>query len=154
MKTIKSLRTKLSITLMLGCALVLITPVAKAQIPTAGAQTLLSFATCAASAATNINAVIDVSKQANVGIVLKQKNDASGTSAISYYFTFSVDGVTYDTVGKTVGVAAAGTATIVTLTNLNSFGAQYIKLNYITNADATANCTNLSAVYLTKISSP
>jgi hypothetical protein len=65
-----------------------------------------------------------------------------------------VDGITYDTAGSLVSVAAAGTAKVVAVTNLDSLGAQFIKLNYITNAAATANATNISLLYLTKISAP
>lgn len=125
----------------------------QAQLPTFGAQTLSSF-TCAGSAATNIGYVIDCRKQNVVFLQVGGKLSGSGTDAITYAFSRSADGVTYTPVVDLLTLTPSGATAVNTWTNLQSFGAGYIKINYMSNAAASATWTNTIGTYAVKISAP
>jgi len=133
--------------------------IANAQSPSYGAQTLWTTNGAGIPAATAVagNAVIDCRKQAKVAVQITAQSDTSG-AAIGLCFVPSLDGSTYGS--STVGASAyhfvsftpAQTATTV-VTNLDTFGAGYMKLLYITNTTGAA-CTNISVKYAVKVSAP
>ncbi len=127
--------------------------------PTYGVATAVSYigisTNVAGSAATNLAAVISCGKQASVTVQAVSRNDASGTAAMGYFFQRSVDGVSYETTGQYVTIAANGTSDAILITNLPTLGCGYIKLAYLTNAAAaTVNTTNLVVKYGVKMSAP
>lgn len=121
------------------------------------AQTLsLGFSDVAASTASNSVAVIDARKAQNVGIQFKFASSAANTAIGAVYLVPSVDGVNYDTT-RLVGIhaAAVSAGTVVTFTtNLATGGIGYWKIAYITNANQTANLTNVSVKYSLKLNAP
>jgi hypothetical protein len=125
---------------------------AYAQIPTQAPSPFKNF-TNTAGTATNINMVIDVSKQKSTALQWKFQMDAASTTNRAFAYVKSVDGVSYETTPYVVTVAANGTTPVVTVTNLDSFGASYLKILWVTNS-GTANTTNESMVYNIKLSAP
>lgn len=126
---------------------------ATAQVPTDGVEGF-SDASCAATTTVTRNFVIDVGKQAGVGIQITAKASAASVSNLVFTFTRSVDGSQYDTVGQTVTWVGNGTSTKSILTNLASQGARYIKLTTYAWDDPATYVTNLSVKYAIKISAP
>src|SRR5438477_5788840 len=118
-----------------------------AQMPTSASQDLFTGGSCAATTTVTRNLVIDCSKQAAVGVQITGK--ASGASVSNLVFTFyrSVDGAQYDTVGQTVTFVGTGATTKSILTNLQSYGANYIKLATYAWDDPATYITNLSISY-------
>jgi hypothetical protein len=125
------------------------------QAPVDGMQTLSSGFTCATGATTNLNWVIDVSRQAYVGLQLKVTyNTATTTNTATFTVQRSVDGVTYDTTqGTPVVLTANGTTQVVTLTNLPSCGARYMKVTTCVNS-AGGGISAGGGAYAIKISAP
>jgi hypothetical protein len=130
----------------------------QAQVPTYGSQTLWTTNGAGIPAATAVagNVVIDCRKQNTFALQITAQSDTGG-GAISLTLTPSVDGVTFANAttpygAKTVGFTPAVTATTL-FTNINTYGAGYYKLSYVTN-DTGAACTNLSIKYGVKISAP
>lgn len=142
---------KLALATVMSCAL-LLAPKAKAQIPTVGVQAMYGPIVIALSTATNVASVIDVGKQSSVAVQLTCTGDGASTDNMHYYFAYSVDGTTFDANSKIVTVALSGTTTKTIVTNLPSFGCQYIKLSLATNSSGVG-VTN-TAKYLVKISAP
>ena len=135
---------------------VLVAASVQAQTPTYSAQTLSSTATIASATATNIAAVIDCRKQNTVAVQITAYGD-TGVAANNAVFLYSVDGVTYSPgtgAGQSKTVAFTPTTAGATVfTNLQTYGAGYLKLAYVTN-DTGAAVTNLSIKYGVKISAP
>ena len=105
-----------------------------------------------ASTATNYNLTIDCAGQRNVTLMLHQQNDDSGTANLTYVFYGSLDNSTFATAPTfSVALAANGTTAVNTLTNIDTLGYGYLRLGYITNAAASANCTNVSVSYGLKL---
>ena len=131
-----------------------ITLPASAQVPTFGYTGTSAF-TVTNSTANAVGTVIDVSKQASVGIMLSVTANTNATINTGFYFTRSIDGTTFESAGQLVTVITAAVTQKNVLTNLQSYGAQYLKLSYVTN-DAPAGCTitNCLLTYGTKISAP
>ncbi len=130
---------------------------AGAQMPTFGANSAgWTGIKCPAASATNLNWVIDVSKQASVGVMLSAQGNTNGVLIGNFAYVRSVDGVTYESAASTVSVTApTDYTTSNVLTNLPSYGAQFIKFLYFTNTTGpTGTFTNIAASYGTKISSP
>ncbi len=125
-----------------------------AQVPTSASENVYTGASCVATTTTTKNLVIDCSKQANVGVVISQKASGASNSNMVYTFKRSVDGSTYDTVGTTVTVVGNGATQVTVLTNLPSWGANYIKLTTYAWDDPATFCTNMSMSYGVKISTP
>jgi hypothetical protein len=140
-------------------ALAVVTVSTQAQQPTYAAQSLWSTngaTSVPAAAATTLNAVIDCRKQATFTLAITAQCDTSG-GAISLYLTPSLDGITYGSAlagsgFKTVGFTPT-TAGLTMITNINSLGAGYWKVTYLTN-DTGAAVTNFSVKYGVKISAP
>jgi hypothetical protein len=139
-------------------ALVSIT--AQAQSPTYASQTLWTTNGAGIPAATAVagNAVMDVRYQEKVGVQITAQSDTSG-AGVGFMFVPSVDGSTYASAGvktesawKLVTFTPAQTATTI-FTNLDTYGAGFMKLSYITNTTGAA-CTNISVKYGIKISVP
>jgi hypothetical protein len=124
-----------------------------AQVPTDGVEGF-SAASCAATTTITRNFVIDIGKQANVGVQITANASAATISNLVFTFTRSVDGSQYDTVGQSVTWIANGTNTKSVLTNLSGFGARYIKLTTYAWDDPATYITNLSVKYGVKISAP
>jgi len=126
---------------------------AQAQMPTDGVEGF-SSASCVATTNTTRNFVMDVGKQAGVGVQITCNASAATISNLVFTFTRSVDGSQYDTVGQTVTFIANGTNTKSILTNLPSYGARSIKLTTYAWDDPATYITNLSVKYAVKISAP
>jgi hypothetical protein len=126
---------------------------ADAQMPTDGYEGF-SASSCAATTTVTRNFVIDVGKQANVGVQITANASAASVSNLVFTFTRSVNGSQYDTVGQTVTWVGNGTNTKSILTNLPSYGARYIKLTTFAWDDPATYVTNLSVQYGVKISAP
>jgi hypothetical protein len=124
-----------------------------AQVPTDGTEGFTA-ASCAATTTVTRNFVIDVGKQANVGVQITANASAASVSNLVFTFRRSVDGSQYDTVGQTVTFVGNGTNTKSILTNLPSSGARYIKLTTYAWDDEGTYITNLSVKYAIKISAP
>lgn len=125
-----------------------------AQVPTSASETVYTGSSCAATTTVTKNLVIDCSKQASVGVLISQKCSGASVSNMVYTFVRSVDGSTYDTIGTTVTVTGNGTNQKSVLTNLPSYGANYIKLTTYAWDDPATYCTNMSMSYGVKISAP
>jgi hypothetical protein len=125
---------------------------AQAQSPTYAAQTLGTYV-ASGSTASNVAYVIDVRKQAGVALQWDNQMSTSATDAQTIYISRSVDGSTYSTTVQLVTLTpVASTASTIT-TNILSQGAGYLKINYGTNAAASAVSTN-TLKYGIKISAP
>lgn len=130
---------------------------ASAQTPVYAAQTLGLYTNwCTASAAMLMtNIVIDCRKQNNVALQVSMYGDRAGTGAVKLYYLHSADGVTYETSLQSINLSAlAGNTQVVTVTNLPSYGLGFIQLSYLTNADGSANISNVVMKYSIKISAP
>jgi hypothetical protein len=125
------------------------------QTPIDAYQTLTSGTASIASGATGtLGLVIDCRRQANVGVQFAViYNSAGTTNTATFTVTRSADGTTYDTIGTPVVLTANGTTQVVTLTNLPSNGARFMKVTTCVNS-AGASVTNLAVGYALKISSP
>ena len=123
-------------------------------VPLYSSVLLTSSITNAPSSATNAALVLDVRKQAKVGVQVTQKNDASGTAAITYVYSRSADGVTYCSTYDSFAVNANGTTAVTTNFVIDTYGLGFIKFHYITNAAASAGLTNLSMTYAIKLGAP
>jgi hypothetical protein len=148
--------------LFLSAALALLAPVA-AFAQTYGTNTVPTFAgqgafgcTIAGSAATNINAFIDITKEKDLAISIRFAADAAGTANLIAYFSPSL---ATDTNYAAKGLIAlpiaannAGLAVIDTtnLTYATVGGYGYVLLRYITNASASGNFTNVTVTYSLK----
>ena len=127
---------------------------ATAQMPTSSSENLFTGGSCAATTTVTKNLVIDCSKQAGVGVQITGKASGASVSNLVFTFTRSVDGSQYDTVGQTVTFVGNGATTKSILTNLPSYGANYIKLTTYAWDDPATYVTNLSVKYAVKISAP
>lgn len=143
---------------LIGLAAVAVSMNAKAQVPTYGPQTLWSTNGAGIPSATAVagNAVIDCRKQNTFMLQVNAQCDTGG-GAMSLTLIPSVDGVTYSTAtvpngAKTVGFTPT-TAGVTLCTNLNTYGAGFWKLAYVTN-DTGAAITNLTIKYGVKVSAP
>lgn len=157
------MKSRLNIIILMGAALaaaaLFMASPAKAQSQANSFAQMASWGgiTNGNQSATNLNFVIDVSKQASVGVQLTVNFDTAGsTNTATFYFTRSIDAVTYDSIGQVVALSPAGAAgrNVTVVTNLPSYGANYIKLNYLTNASTSANITNIAGGYGGKIQFP
>src|ERR1017187_9744865 len=129
MKTIKRI-------LVTACGLAMLALSAQAQYPTFGPNPSgWTGFTCPGSSATNLNWVIDVSKQASVGVMLSAQGNTNGVMLGYFVYARSVGGTTYETASSSVGITApTDYSKLSVLTNLPSYGAQFIKVLYFTNA--------------------
>lgn len=112
--------------------------------------------TAAFSSATNIMAVINVGKQASVGIQIASTNvlgDAVNPNIL--YYQRSVDGVKYETALSPIGWVTAGQTERVVVTNILTYGAGYIRFPYVTNtAGSGTNVGFLQIKQAIKIGAP
>src|SRR5437762_13186454 len=128
-------------------------PRGEAQVPTSGTEGFTG-ASCAATTTVTRNFLIDVGKQAGAGVQITFNASAASNSNLVFTFKRSVDNTQYDTVGQTVTVVGNGATTVSVLTNLASYGANYIKLTTYAWDDPATYITNLSVKYGVKISAP
>lgn len=111
-------------------------------------------ASVAVAGVSNINEVIDVTKQASVSFVLTVKQSAAGTNGpIKLLFDYSNDRLKWTGATKPVTFAATGLTELVGQTNLSTFGARYLRLKSVENADSGA-ITNITANYAIKVGAP
>jgi hypothetical protein len=135
-------------------ALCLVTAV---QAQYASLPVTLEGATIAASTATNglTSSTIDCRRQNNVAFQLRFSTDAANTGAVTAYLVKSVDGVYLDDELYPVGAASVAAGThVVQVTNIATAGFGWMKVLYVTNANQTANVTNLSLKYSVKRNAP
>jgi hypothetical protein len=93
---------------------------------------------------------ITCTKFGDVGIQVVFKLTASGTTAVIFKFSESLDGVNYvANTARTLSVTPAGTAVVTGLTNQVLNGIGYLRLDTIENANST-DVTNLSVMLVTK----
>lgn len=143
----------------IGLAAIAASITASAQSPSYGAQTLWTTNGAGIPAATAVagNAVIDCRKQATVAVQITAQSDTSG-AAVGFCFVPSVDGSSYGSTTvagspfKLVSFTPGQAATTI-VTNIDTSGAGYMKLLYITNTTGAA-CTNISVKYAVKVSAP
>lgn len=114
--------------------------------------TLTNSAIVGPSAAVTCNNIIDVRKQKNVG-ALFLSTASSGTAITSFVFQYGVDGSLFGTNLLVIAISGTGTTPKLQTTNIDSLGFGYLKLLYITNADASATSTN-TVQYALKIKAP
>lgn len=129
-----------------------------------------NFCSIAPSTATNLNLVIDITLQRDLFFFMVGAPDASASGILQAVLSPSMsatdltlmDSNTVLTVSR--AMSTAGLRTLVSTNwsgspmfsgTTNSFyqgigGYQYLVLRYITNADATANATNVNVYYSTK----
>lgn len=121
------------------------------------AQSLIASnsATCAATAGTNIGVVIDCRKQAKVALQLELMADASGAYTFTIPVQYSLDGTTFaGMASSSIAISFNGVTKQTVVTNIDSQGAGYLKIPYLTNATAAINVTNIVASYGIKIQAP
>lgn len=118
------------------------------------ANNTLGSTACNGSTATNVAYVIDCRKQASVDLQIEAFGSGATASAQTFAFSRSTDGVTYETSLFTIGLAGPGNALGVVTTNIPTWGCGYMKINYITNANATATWITNTVKYATKIQAP
>ncbi len=138
---------------LIGLALLLAGAVNAQNTPIYSAQNF-AFVSCGASTATNLGYVIDCRKQAGVALEIVSTNtvDSQYATPINLYYSRSVSGVYYDTNYAAIGWTPNGKTNAVTITNIASLGAGYIKLWYATNsAGGTTNVGSLLINYGVKI---
>lgn len=144
-----------------ACLLLAATPIAQAQTYGTNPVTLFSGqtslgCTVAGSAATNINAFIDITKEKDISINLKFAADAASTANLIAYFSPSLAADTnYAAKGLIALPVAANNAgnsvndtTNITYATVGGYG--YLLLRYITNAAASGNATNIQVTYSLK----
>lgn len=109
-----------------------------------------------ATAGTNLWLLMDVRKQANIGVTLTANSVGATNVAVVFSFARSLVGTTntFETTLQTVTVTSALSTQSVVLTNLNTWGCGYIALVSVSNSTANCSATNLSAVWPNKISAP
>lgn len=106
------------------------------------------------SAATNVSYVIDCRKQASVTIQYVNQMATSSTAAQTVNFSRSVDGINYTTTAQEFSFTPVASTQSSGITNLNTFGCGYIKINYITNAGAANAFATNTLKYGIKIQAP
>lgn len=147
---------------LVAIALVSVAPLAKAQ--TYGTNLvpmILTPQAVAGSSATNINSIIDITKEKYVSIALKFAPDAASTATCTAFFAPALDSSTNfmdNTKGfSLVGTAVSSGAVVLVTTNLTQDmvgGYGYLVLRYVTNAAAAGNVTNVSVTYGIKKNAP
>lgn len=121
-----------------------------------------STQTVLAGGTTNFAAgnVIYCGKQASVPVSIAFKMDGAGTGAQTLVFARSVDGSKYESLAAkrtTVGIAATGATESITVTNIPTYGAAYIKLVSWANGETAGsgvNATNIVLKWGEKIGAP
>lgn len=107
-----------------------------------------------ANTTANLGSGVKVDNQDQVGIQLTGQGSASGTGNIITYIARSVDGTNYETAPPIIwSIPANGTTAVVAYTNLNrdALGsAGYIKPFQMTNANGTADFTNITLKVIKK----
>jgi hypothetical protein len=124
---------------------------------TYAAQSVTVTNAIAASSTENLNQVIDCRKQKDVAIQISFKMSSSGTGNQTFVFDRSVDGSTWNSLAAdktTVVVAATGATLSTTVTNLNTYGAGFLRLVSWQNGQAGQYATNTSVKYGIKIAAP
>lgn len=133
-----------------------------AMTPRYGAQTLIgayggsgTSVTNLHSAATNVNVTADVRFQKTFALQVEVMASAAGAT-LTIPFKRSVDSTgsgqfqtTLDTIALAIG---AGTNCIVT--NIDTYGAAYVNIPYLTNNHASSDFTNVVLKYGVKVLSP
>lgn len=110
--------------------------------------------TVAVAGVSNVNAVLEVTKQASVSFVMTAKQSAAGTNGpIKLLFDYSNDRSKWSTATKPVTFAATGLTELVGQTNIPTYGARFIRWKTIENADS-GGITNLTATYAIKVGAP
>jgi len=137
--------------ILMLAAIAALTMSAEAQ--TYGVQTLGSF-TAVGEAATNVAYVVDVRKQASVTLQWDRVSSGAGAQVISLAFSRSTDGSTYNSTLDSLTLASGGATATTTVTNIPTYGAGYIKIHYMTNANASTVFTTNTLKYAVKIGAP
>lgn len=137
--------------ILMLAAIAALTMSAEAQ--TYGVQTLGSFMAQGA-AATNVAYVVDVRKQSTVTLQWDRISSGAGAQVISLAFSRSTDGSTYNSALDSLTLASGGATATTTVTNIPTYGAGYIKIHYMTNANADTVFTTNTLKYAVKIGAP
>jgi hypothetical protein len=85
----------------------------------------------------------------NTGVQLSGKLTGAGTSAVTIALDTSVDGANWNLLTHTLVLTAAGTTAVTKVSNVDFGGIAYLRVNYVTNANATA-VTNLNFKFTNK----
>lgn len=117
---------------------------------------LCTLTNTAAGTATNLPTggnTLDCRKQSSVAVQISQTLDGNSTDPLGYFFQRSVDGTNWSVPGQYVTVASVNLTRIVTITNIPTYGAGYVKLTYMTNVGAAA-ATNVFIRWAQKLNVP
>lgn len=108
------------------------------------------------STATNVAYVIDCKDQQNVAVqIIQGCTPVAQTGAIQVAYSLSVDGITYShPVYQIFGVASSPYTTNYITTNINCQGYGYLKIQWITNANAANLFVTNTVKYAAKIGAP
>jgi hypothetical protein len=135
-------------------ALLLVALSVPAQSVTYEPVTLIDNVVVGAQSATNLfNAgTINCKKQRTVGVQISTSNtvDQSTSGAINgVLFVRSVDGVNFETNGTYVTWVPVGKNWLTTHTNIDTYGAGYMKILFATNAAASGGgTTNVGSLHI------
>jgi hypothetical protein len=83
------------------------------------------------------NIVMDVRKQAKVAVQTSTVAVGAYTDPVIFTVTRSVDGSVYETTGTTITNTSNGTTPVIVVTEVDTKGVGYIKLQSVANAGAT-----------------
>lgn len=137
-----TMRSKLSV--LAAAAMLFIAADASAQRYTYETILPANTATVAATSATNLNVIIDVTKQDTTTLQIETMASANGAYTLTFPIYRSVDRSNWDTMTPEVlAISFNGVTKQVICTNIPSHGAGYLKIPYATNATATIISTNL-----------
>jgi hypothetical protein len=121
--------------------------------PRYGYTTMCSGITNALSTATNVNVTIDCRFQKDVALSIELYNDAAGACTMGIPWQRSVDGTHWEALNSLL-ISFNGVTVQTVVTNLPTYGAGYIKIPYVTNANGTINTTNLALRAAQKVLAP
>lgn len=124
---------------------------------TYGANTVISSgsATCAATAGTNVAATVDCRKQSKIALQVELMADANGAYTFTVPIQYSVDGSTWANMASSaIAISFNGVTKQTVVTNVDTQGAGFLKIPYLTNATAAINVTNIVIKSGVKIGAP
>ena len=97
-----------------------------------------------ASTATNRTVSLDVSRQTSISVAVTAQADDEVSADLILAYTRSHDRENYDVDLELAGLAFASTNATTQLTNIPTYGAQYIHFIYTTNSSGAVGITNFA----------
>lgn len=134
---------------------------AQAQAPRYASETLTSFSYGTnyiyVGSTSNLNLAIDCRYQSTVAVAIAFQLDGTEAPVQTLTFQRSVDGSNWETLaGKksVVGITGTSDTQSVTITNLPTYGAGFIRLASWANASTNQSVTNYIVKYSVKMNAP